>query len=266
MIVHDHEQGSPEWRNCRAGVITGSMVGTIRSKVGLLDEKQASYVQARQSGMSEKQAMEVAGYKAPPKSSTVARALQNLPIGDWSDTSKKYAFRLACERIAGVPLDEQFETYAMRRGKELEEGCRIEHESQIEQLVMLAGFVTTDDGHFGASADALVGDDGGAEYKCFYDPSKLAPMILDDNWDETTDQSAMGIWVTGRHWWDMCLYVPALRMGGLHFSRKRLERDDNWLELMEADLVEFDNYVCDIETRLRNIGANRKTLLEGKKQ
>jgi hypothetical protein len=120
--------------------------------------------------------------------------------------------------------------------------------------------------HFGASADALVGDDGGAEYKCFYDPSKLAPMILDDNWDETTDQSAMGIWVTGRHWWDMCLYVPALRMGGLHFSRKRLERDDNWLELMEADLVEFDNYVCDIETRLRNIGANRKTLLEGRKQ
>lgn len=260
MIVHHHEQGTQEWRNARAGVITASMVSTIRAKVGLLDEKQAAYVAAVKSGATEKQAMEIAGYKAPPKSTTVAKALKDLPIGDWSDTAKKYGFRLACERIAGMPLDEQFETYAMRRGKELEEGCRVEHEIEINELVELAGFITTDDNHFGASADALVGKDGGAEYKCFYDPSKLQSMILDDNWEETTDQSQTGIWIAGRNWWDMCLYVPALRCGNLHFSRKRLMRDDNLIEIMERDLLEFDNFVGDMETKLRAIGATRKNL------
>ena len=128
MIIVNCEQGSEAWHKSRAGVITASMFATARSKVNGLDEKQQKYVDAIRAGSSEAAARELAGYKAPPRSETVQRAIEGLPVGEFSDGAKAYAFRLAIERISGEPLDEGFETYAMRRGRELEPAARLEHE------------------------------------------------------------------------------------------------------------------------------------------
>ena len=46
MIVIEAEQGSAEWHQARAGVITASMFKIARSKVGLLDEKQMTHLMA----------------------------------------------------------------------------------------------------------------------------------------------------------------------------------------------------------------------------
>lgn len=240
------QQGSADWHQARAGAITASMFVTIREKVGGLDERQRAYVNAILQGDDEKHAREIAGYKAAPSAIAVARALElrTLDVGDWSEAAKNYAFRLACERIAGFAIDGfEFETYAMRRGREMEETCRRKHEEAIGEFVDLAGFVRTADGRFGCSADSLIGEDGGAEYKCFYAPEKVRPILTSDDWGDVMDQVQGCMWLTGRKWWDMCLYFPALANIGRDFTRKRIHRDDDYIERLEADLIEFDKLV-----------------------
>lgn len=251
MQVFEVIQGSQEWNELRAGAITASMFSTIRAKVGMPNEQQQIFISAKHDGLSDKDAMEKAGYKAMPKADCIKRALACLPVGEWSDAAKNYAFRLACERIGNAPLDETFETFAMRRGRELEEACRKRHEQDISMFVDLAGFVKTEDGKFGCSADSLIEPDGGAEYKCFYAPDKVRPIIVADDWGDIMDQVQGCMWITGRKWWDMCLYFPALAAVGKDFTRKRIMRDDNYIESLEQDLMEFETLVSEWQELLQ---------------
>lgn len=204
MLLHEVDQGTPEWHQARAGVITASMFSEVRKRL-----------------------------KTGPSK------------GDHSAAAKNYAFRLACERIAGAPLDDDtFETYSMRRGREMEEECRRRHEAEIGQIVDLAGFVTTEDRKFGCSADSLIDRDGGAEYKCFYAPDKVRPILAEDDWGDILDQVQGCMWVTGRKWWDMCLLFPALDCIGRGFTRKRIARDEEYIDSLESDLLLFDGLVC----------------------
>ena len=172
--------------------------------------------------------------------------------GDYTTAAKDYAFRLAIERISGQPLDEGFETWAMKRGHELEPAARAEHEVAIGVLVQPVGFVTTDDGKFGASADGFIGADGGAEYKCLVSPERLRSVILTGDLSEFTDQMQGGMWITGRKWWDFGLYCPALAPIGRQFTHYRMMRDDNYIDAMELDLIAFERLVSENEAALRN--------------
>lgn len=171
--------------------------------------------------------------------------------GDYSEESKKYAFRLAIERISGEPLDEGFETWQMRRGHDLEEDARIAHESRTGLLVDLAGFVLTDDRKFGASADGLIDHDGGAEYKCLVAPDRIRDVLLNDDISEFTDQIQGCLWITGRSWWHFCLYCPALAPIGKELYLKHIERDDDYIEALEQDLIQFEKLVSQYEHILR---------------
>jgi len=166
-----------------------------------------------------------------------------------------YAFRLAIERISGEPLDEGFETWAMRRGHELEPQARAAHEMHAGVVVTTAGFVCTPDRLFGASADGLIGDDGGAEYKCLVSPERLRETLIANDIGDFMDQVQGGMWITGRAWWDFCIYCPALAPIGRELSRWRVPRDDNYIEALEADLMEFAQIVAGFETRLRMSGT-----------
>ena len=114
--------------------------------------------------------------------------------GQPSAAAGDYAFRLAVERISGNPLDEGFETWAMRRGHELEPAARFEHEMAIGVVVEPVGFITTDDGKFGASADGFIGADGGAEYKCLVDPSRLRKVLLTGSRERRIDHGLADAW------------------------------------------------------------------------
>ncbi|MVW80208.1 recombinase [Bordetella sp. 02P26C-1] len=255
MLIVNCEQGSDEWHAARAGVITASMFSVARKKVNTLDERQALYVACRKEGLSEKEAMLKAGYKATPKAEAVALALAGKPVGDFSDEAKNYAFRLAVERIAGQPLDEGYQNWAMRRGHELEPEARMEHEQQTGLLVERAGFVLTDDRLFGASADGLIGEDGGSEYKCFLAPDKLRAFHIDNDPSEVMDQVQGCLWITGRKWWHLGLYCPALEPIGKQLWLRGFQRDDDYIEKMESDLMEFAALVQQYETILRRKAA-----------
>jgi hypothetical protein len=171
--------------------------------------------------------------------------------GDFTEKAKDYAFRLAIERISGQPLDEGFETWQMRRGHELEPAARMEHEMQTGLVVQRAGFVVTEDNLFGASADGLIGEDGGSEYKCLVSPEKLRDVLIDHDFSNYVDQVQGCMWLTGRKWWDFCLYCPALEPIGKQLWRQRVERDDNYIEEMESDLLKFATLVANNEASLR---------------
>jgi len=183
----------------------------------------------------------------------VTRAINGEQVGEFSNAAKQYGFRLAVERISGKLLEEdKFETYEMRRGRELEPKARFRHEQEIGEMVEQTGFIKTDDGLFGASLDGLVGTDGSSEYKCFISPVSLMPIVLDNDISDCTHQVQGVLWLSVRKWTDFCLYCPALAAANKDFIRFRTLRDENFIAEMETKLLKFNQLVCEYETKLRS--------------
>ncbi len=241
--IIDVEQGTHEWHQARAGVITASMMGEVLKVAGGLNDQQQAFVDAVLAGAEKKEAAKQAGYKAVPTAAGIQKALDGEEVGDFSETAKAYAFRLAIERISGEPLDEGVETYWMKRGHELEPEARAEHSMRLGQEVVPAGFIRTSDGKFGCSADGFIGDLGGAEYKCFVDPMKLKTVILGHDFSEFVAQCQAGLWLSGRQWWDFGLYCPALEAAGRQLTMKRMPRDEDFIDAMEQRALKFDALV-----------------------
>lgn len=208
MRIINCEQGSEEWHQARAGVITASMFETVCVK---------------------------------------------LKNGSYSKAAEDYAFKLAIERISGELLQEdKFETFEMRRGRELEPVARLKHEKEKGILVEQVGFALTDCGRFGASVDGIiidgVSDSGICEYKCFISPQRIRNILLETNKDEIPEelmwQVQGGLWVTGKDYAHFVLYCPALKNIGKDLTIKGVNRDANFISQMVQKLEEFDQLVC----------------------
>jgi len=242
--IIDCEQGGKIWHQSRAGVVTASLYSEIRKVVDGLTEQMQAYVNAiRLDNMSQADAMEKAKYKAKPKSARIERALAGEKVGDYTSAAKDYAFRLAVERITGLPLDGGFSTWAMKRGNELEPEARLLHEQRIGVMIEQAGFVKSKCGRFGASADGLIAPEGGSEYKCLVDPARMRQVIVEQDLSEFMDQMQGGMWITGRKWWHYGLYCPDLKEAGKDLILHHVARDDEYIAALEADVVAFDRYV-----------------------
>lgn len=164
--------------------------------------------------------------------------------GDFSAAAKKYAFKLAFERISGQLMEEdKFETFEMRRGRELEPEARLAHEEARGILVEQCGFALSEDGLFGCSVDGLIGDDIISEYKCFVSPTSLMPILLERDISDCMDQVQGGMWVTGRKGAHFVLYCPGLKKVNKHLTIFDVPRDDNYIEHMERDLLAFNALV-----------------------
>lgn len=257
FIIINCEQGSPEWHEARAGVITASNFKIARERVGGLSDQQQLFVDAVRAGRSDAEAGELAGYKTKVKrTDTVERAIMGLPIGDFSEAAKNYAFRVAVEGISGVPLDDGFSTWQMKRGNELEPEARRRHEEEAGVIVDRAGFVTTMDGAFGGSADGLIGEDEGSEYKCLVSPEGLRDVLLENDISAFIDQVQGCMWITGRAAWHFGLYCPALAGVGADFTWRVIPRDDNYIEKLESDLIRFRSLVLQYTSKLRLLGQS----------
>jgi len=167
--------------------------------------------------------------------------------GEWSSEARGYAFRLALERIGGKPLDDGVDTWAMKRGRDLEPAARSMHAKLIGQDIAPCGFFTDNSGVYGASPDGLIGDEGCAEYKCLVDPARIAKVLLQDDLSEFMDQIQGHMWITGRVWCDFCIYLPQLEAANRAMYRKRVYGDSGYISQMAKDLAEFNNYVGEME-------------------
>tara|TARA_R110000782_G_scaffold253453_1_gene341557 strand:+ start:171 stop:941 length:771 start_codon:yes stop_codon:yes gene_type:complete len=251
----DYEQGSIEWLEARGGLTTASMFTVCRGITGGMTDQQRVYVDLVMSGSDPKDAAPLAGYKTKPSGAGIAKALAGEKVGEYSQKTKNYAFRLAVERISGELLSNpyEFQPWQADRGNELEEEARIKYEAKTFNLVQQVSLAVTDDGLFGASLDGLVDDDGSIEIKCFLNPEKLASILLDGDVGTVVDQMQGGMWITGRSWCDFVLYCPALKCIGKDITVIRFNRDEEYIHKLEQDLLEFNELVSTYIKKLKEV-------------
>lgn len=161
-----------------------------------------------------------------------------LKSGNPSKACLSYAMDVARERNGGR-VASKFETAAMRTGTEQEPFARSAYEMQTGNFVDEAGFITTSDRLFGVSVDGLVGEDGIIEIKTMVSSDTLFTAVVDGDISAYIDQCNGAMWLLGRKWVDLVLWVPDLEFLRIH----RIERNDDAIEALEADLMEFERMV-----------------------
>lgn len=215
MIIHTAPQGSQEWLDARRGVITGSRFKDCRD------------------------------YKALTKADEKAGKTRGEP----SAKLLGYAFDVARER-AGGKAPETYANAAMRFGTEQEPIARAVYEARTGNWVEEAGFITTDDGQFGVSVDGLVGEDGIIEIKTMVSSDTLFTAVVEGDVSAYRDQCLGAMWLLGRRWVDLILWAPDLASIGRDMTLIRIERNDDEINTLEADLVDFLRRVQQLEASL----------------
>lgn len=215
-IFESCEQGSPEWHRVRSGACTASRFAIARQRM--------------------------------------KRAAGGRAVGDPTAECEKYAWLLALERISGQALADPFETWAMKRGRELEQSARELYEARTGHTVEAEGFVLTEDRAFGYSTDGKVyGQRGRIEIKAPVAPEKVGGVWSDPLAfvAEHIDQCDGGLWITGDDWIDLVVYTPWLTCIGKDLFVYRIMRDEARIAALEEDLTEFWRLTRGYEDKLR---------------
>lgn len=159
--------------------------------------------------------------------------------GVMSAKARLYAMDTARERVGGTVL-QPYVNAAMRIGTEQEEFARRAYEAETGDVVESAGFISTDDGHFGVSVDGLVGRDGIVEIKTAVSSDTLFTAAVERDVSAYRDQVLMSMWILARRWADIVIWAPDLEHIGRALTVIRIERDEPEIERFEADLLAFD--------------------------
>lgn len=253
MIEYPFKQGTPEWAECRRGVITASRAKDIRRTDGLTDQ-QRLYVEAMRAGYGEASARQAAGYKAKPTSTTVEAALNGTLVLQFGEGAHTYAKQLARE-LCGGKEPEGFEGLSQRTGHEEEPFAAIEYVARTGRNVEEAFFTATDDRKFGMSLDRWVSKDRNAELdhrkaaleiKTMVSSTTLFKAMVDGDISEYRDQCVFGLWLLTLDWIDLCLWCPDLQ--ALHIVR--INRDEEEIQRLEDDLMAFAALVSGYEAKL----------------
>ena len=213
-MLTSFEQGSPEWKQARAGKVTASRAKDARDK---------------------------------------------LKSGAASGKQIAYACQVALERLSGQPADATFENWQMREGHVQEPIARAAYERRTGNLVDEVGAFATDDDLFLYSPDGLIDGDGLLEVKTLFSPERIMTIVGNGDVSDFIDQCMFGLWLTGRQWIDLVVWVPSLE----RLTIKRIDRDEDYIEAMETDLMAFSRLVTQYENTLRTaIQSTTETALE----
>ena len=209
-MLNSFEQGSPEWKQARAGKVTASRAKDARDR---------------------------------------------LKSGAASGKQISYACQVALERVSHQPADATFENWQMREGHVQEPIARSAYERRTGNLVDEVGAFATDDDLFLYSPDGLIDGDGLLEVKTLFSPERIMTIVGNGDVSDFIDQCMFGLWLTGRQWIDLVVWAPSLE----HLTIKRIDRDEDYIEAMEADLIAFAKLVTQYENTLRTaLAANNE--------
>lgn len=173
-------------------------------------------------------------------------ARDRLKNGQPSKACLDYARDLARERLGGQ-APAKFQNAAMRTGNEQEPVARAMYEARTGAMVEEVGFFQTDDKLFGLSPDGLIDEDGVLEIKTMVSSDTLFTAVAEHDLSAYRDQCLGYLWLLGRKWVDLVLWCPDLK----HMVIHRIERDEEAIEALEADLMDFARLVTKYETALR---------------
>ena len=175
----------------------------------------------------------------------------------YSASRDNYLAQLVVERFTGQ-MTESYSNAAMQWGTDQEPFARAAYEIHTGENVQEVGFIEHPTiGTAGASPDGFVGTDGLIEIKC---PS-TATMI--ETWLEETipakyvSQMQWQMACTGRAWCDYVVFDPRMPEG-LQLWIKRIQRDSEFIAMLEKEVETFTGIVDQKVQQLRDIAAGKR--------
>ncbi|HEY2530290.1 MAG TPA: YqaJ viral recombinase family protein [Xanthobacteraceae bacterium] len=185
-----------------------------------------------------------------PSASQAHNIITPLGAPTRGDRRRKYMYRLIAERLLKQSMDDRFENFWTRRGKDLQDQAAEGFLAHILKpgergVLRKIGFITTDDGKIGASPDRIlrIGKkrEEGVELKC---PSPWVQIeyLLEGTEENYKPQVQMQILVgqfKANHLWCFHPNMPPVHVVTL--------RDDDYIKKLARALFDFCNEL-DAET------------------
>jgi len=172
----------------------------------------------------------------------------------YSASRDNYMAQLVCERLTGKP-SEGFSSTAMQWGTDIEPLARAAYEAKMDVLVDEVGFIDHPSiVNSGASPDGLVGIDGLIEIKCPNTSTHIDTLLSQTVPKKYADQIFWQMACTNRSWCDFVSYDPRLPPD-LQLFIKRIPRDDQYIKLLEAEVIEFLTETAHKVAQLLNLKA-----------
>ena len=169
--------------------------------------------------------------------SRVADILAKTKSG-YSTSRENYMAQLVCERLTNQKA-EGFTNAAMQHGTETEPLARAAYEALKDVLVDEVGFVPHPTIQMaGASPDGFVGDDGLIEIKCPNTATHIDTLLNQSVPTKYFTQMQFQLACKGREWCDFVSFDNRLPEE-LQLFVKRVPRDETYIKLMEAEIVQF---------------------------
>lgn len=156
-----------------------------------------------------------------------------------------YMHELLWERLTGKTYD-RCETYAMRRGNELEPQAKQYYEMMHNCKVVNVGFCLHDDGFCGVSPDGFVEEDKGLEIKTAMPANYIKRLIAGVIPPEHVIQIQACLWVCEYETWDYLLYddeLPCMELVAC--------RDSVIIDALAKHVPEFVNELNALEIGIR---------------
>jgi hypothetical protein len=178
-------------------------------------------------------------------------AIDTTSKGKMTAKASLYAAQVAIERISKMPCGDVFNSWQMKRGQEIEPAARMAYEVATGNMATESGVVLTDDRKFGYSTDGEIEADGVLEIKCLIGAEIVIEMWRTGDLSEYMHQMQGGMWITGRKWCDFVMYCPQLESVNKTLFRRRVYRDDDFIDDMVEKLMAFEKIVSENEAVLR---------------
>ena len=148
---------------------------------------------------------------------------------------------------------ESYSNAAMEWGTEQEPLARAAYEAEVDVLVEEVGMIDHPTVEMsGASPDGLVGDDGLVEIKCPTTATHIDTLMGEQAPKKYYDQMQWQMACTGRKWCDFVSFDPRMPEG-LQLFVKRVERDDEYIAMLESEVATFLQEVSDKVNKLKSL-------------
>jgi putative phage-type endonuclease len=180
--------------------------------------------------------------------SRVADVLAKIKSGE-SASRKNYKMELVVQRLTGK-AGESFTNAAMEWGTEQEPFARMAYEAHTGTFVKEEGFVDhpTIEG-FGCSPDGIVGE-GLIEIKCPNTANHIETVLENKAPSKYVPQMQCQMACTGAKWCDFVSFDPRVPED-LQLFVVRVERDQEYIDLMEVEVKQFLSEVLDLFNQLK---------------
>ena len=170
----------------------------------------------------------------------------------YSTSRANYMAQLVVERMTQT-VAESYTNAAMEWGVEQEPFARAAYEGRIGVLVDQVGAIDHPTiAMSAASPDGLVGEDGCLEIKCPNTATHIETILGDEPAKKYYDQMQWQMACTGRKWCDFVSFDPRMP-SHLQLFVKRIERNDEYIDQLENEVIQFLKEVDDKVKKLNEI-------------